>query len=54
MLAIFLFEAILSLILILMLPEILLNFSDVFQSLRHVVHIKDMKLMYLGENVYLF
>ena len=54
MLAIFLFETILSLILILMFPKVLFYLSNVFQSLRHVVHIKNMKLVYLGEDVHFF
>lgn len=54
MLPILLLKATLGLILILMLPEFLFYFGDILQSLRHVVHIKDMKLVDLGEDVDLF
>lgn len=54
MLPIFLLKTILGLILILMLPKVLFYFSDVLQSLRHIVHIKNMELMDLGEDVDFF
>lgn len=54
MLPIFLLKTILSLILILMLSKVLFYFGDVLQSLRHIVHIKNMELVDLGKDVDFF
>jgi hypothetical protein len=40
--------------LILVLAKFCLDLGEVFKPLGHIVHIEDLKLMYLGESTHLF